>query len=240
MLLPSRRHTERDLYAWRAHERTDDAWSRTQSFARLVAAAHTTLTAFVAGDPGYIGVSWGKDSVCVAHLAHAIGCTWPLVWVCMQPVDNPDCPAVRDAFLARWPMAYDEIVMQHDASARRTSAPGFAEAARRHGDRYVSGVRGAESAKRRLSVATHGAATNRACRPLAHWSAADVYAYLYTHGLPVHPAYAMSVGGMLDREHLRVGALGGQRGRGWGRAEWEERYYGAELRAIERAIERGR
>ena len=49
--------------------------------------------------------------------------------------------------------------------------------------------------------------------------------------------YACSLGGLLDRSKLRVASLGGQRGTGWGRAEWERRYYRAEVNAIERLVE---
>jgi len=49
-----------------------------------------------------------------------------------------------------------------------------------------------------------------------------------------HPAYACSMGGALDRAQLRVAALGGDRGSGHGREEWERRYYGRELAEIER------
>lgn len=208
----------------------DEPWSKTLVFGRRVAKAQRAIAEFTAHGRGYIGVSWGKDSVCVAHLA--IGCGWPIVWVRMRPVDNPDCPLVRDAFLARFGTAYDEIVMQYDPNAKRTSFPGFAEAARRHGDRYVSGIRGDESGTRKLSVATHGIATARTCRPLARWSAQDVFAYLHLHDLPIHPAYAMSMEGLLEREHLRVGAIGGERGTGWGRRQWEERYYSDALHEI--------
>lgn len=234
-LIASHRHTAEDLEVWRYRELADEPWSKTAVFRRRVEAARATLVEFTSGPPGYVGVSWGKDSVCVAHLAISVGCTWPLVWVCMRPVDNPDCPLVRDAFLERFgAMSYDEIVMQYDPTAKRTSFPGFAEAARRHGDRYVSGIRGAESATRRMSIATHGWSTERTCRPLAAWTAADVFAYLWLHDLPVHPAYAMSMGGLLEREHLRVGAVGGERGTGWGRREWEERYYRRELAELRR------
>jgi len=235
-LIDSPRLTKHDRESWADRELADEAWAQTAIFRRHVDAAKRALSEFVeVGEPGYIGVSWGKDSVCVAHLAVTLGCPWPLVWVCMQPVDNPDCPLVRDAFLSRFHTNYDEIVMPYDPKAKRTSFPGFAEAARRHGQRYVSGVRGAESSTRRMSIATHGWSTARTCRPLAIWSAADVFAYLRLHDLPVHPAYAMSMGGLLEREHLRVGAIGGERGTGWGRRQWEERYYGDALRQIDRA-----
>jgi phosphoadenosine phosphosulfate reductase len=219
--------------AWQERTRQDAAWCKTAPYRTRVDEAQRAIAEFARDTTGYVGVSWGKDSVVLAHLCVSSGAPWPLVWVCMQPVDNPDCPAVRDAFLGRWSARYDEIVMPYDSTSKRTSFPGFAEAERRYGARYLSGVRGAESATRRLSVATHGVSTSRTCRPLARWDARDVWAYLHEHDLPVHPAYACSMGGMLDRDHLRVGALGGQRGRGWGRAEWEERYYGAELRRLE-------
>ena len=75
-------------------------------------------------------------------------------------------------------------------------------------------------------MARWGESTERTCAPLGGWTGADVFAYLHTHRLPVHPAYACSLGGVLDRDRIRVAALGGERGRGHGRAEWERRYYG--------------
>lgn len=54
----------------------------------------------------------------------------------------------------------------------------------------------------------------------------DVFAYLHKHDLPVHPAYAMTMGGFYDRRWLRVSSLGGLRGADRGRAEWEQQYYG--------------
>lgn len=66
----------------------------------------------------------------------------------------------------------------------------------------------------------------RCVRPILHWPTWAVFAYLYDHDLPVHPSYAMTMGGRLDRERLRVDGLGGYRGRDMGRAEWERTYYG--------------
>ena len=51
------------------------------------------------------------------------------------------------------------------------------------------------------------------------------FAYLYRHDLPIHPAYAMSFGGALDRRWIRVSAVGGERGAEKARADWEEYYY---------------
>ena len=60
---------------------------------------------------------------------------------------------------------------------------------------------------------------------MAWWKGADVFAYLAAHELPIHPAYGMSLGGAIERERLRVSALGGSRGAEFGRATIEWTYY---------------
>lgn len=233
-MIDSPRLTDAERRAWHVAERGDVAHAALGRFRRVCDDAKRSLEAFARTDgAGYVGVSWGKDSVVVAHMAVSLGVLMPLVWVQMRPIDNPDCQRVRDAFLAAHPHAYDEVVCWFDPSSRLTSEPGFAEAARRHGDRYVTGIRAAESRQRAMSAAVHGVATLRACRPILRWSARDVFAYLALHDLPVHPAYAMTYSGQLDRDRLRVASVGGERGRGHGRREWEQRYYPEVLRARE-------
>ena len=225
-LIASPRHTRADLEHWRRCESMDDVYLARCGAAldRREAEAADAIARF-ADRPCYVGTSWGKDSIVVAHLARESGL--PLAWIRVAGVENPDCPFVRDAFLVRFPdVRYDEIEATSGAAkGKRTSAIGFAEASRRHGDRYISGVRAEESASRAMSAAVHGVATDRACRPILRWSSVEVFAYLRRHDLPVHPAYACSMGGTLERGRLRVGAIGGDRGTGRGRAEWERRYY---------------
>lgn len=216
-----------------------DAVNASRLRSRLAAKAESAASAiaeFAQAGPCYVSCSWGKDSTVLAHIIASRAMRLPLVWVRVVPVENPDCPLVRDAFIARWAVDYHEIKVDYDRKARRTSLPGFQEAARRFGDRYVSGVRGAESRTRSLRMASVGISSARTCAPIGHWSTAEVFAYLYTHDLPIHPAYAQSAGGMYDREWLRVGALGGERGRGHGRRDWEQRYYPIELHAALAAI----
>lgn len=78
----------------------------------------------------------------------------------------------------------------------------------------------------------HGVATEKVCRPIIDWTTNDVFAALRMLDLPVHPAYAMSGGGRWSRDRLRVDCIGGERGRGIGRAEWEQEYYGDVLRRL--------
>jgi phosphoadenosine phosphosulfate reductase len=63
------------------------------------------------------------------------------------------------------------------------------------------------------------------CWPIGRWSAKDVYGWLKVNDLPVHPAYACTSGGFLDRDWLRVGIIGGPKGVHMGRAAWEWEYY---------------
>lgn len=226
MLIESTRLTERDREQWAIWEATD-ALNARRLGARLVERANAAVAAVHAFGTslGYVGVSWGKDSVTLAHILRDTG--MPFVWVRVDGVENPDCPLVRDAFLSRHDIDYHEI--RATPGARRTSARGFAEAARRFGDRHVSGVRAQESRERALRTARWGVATARTCAPLARWSATDIFTYLHMHDLPIHPAYAQSGGGRWHRDRIRVGALGGERGTGHGRREWEYAYYPSQM-----------
>ena len=113
----------------------------------------------------------------------------------------------------------------------------MAVAAQRYGDRYLSGVRADESAARKRRMKGHGASTKRTCAPIGWWTGLDVFAYLVANDLPIHPAYACTMNGTLDPVRVRVTPIGGARGNRpgdeRGRSEWEERYYGEELRAID-------
>lgn len=229
MLIRSPRHTPEDLDAWEVEERTDALHAQRVDLEKKARAAMEELERFARGAIGYVGVSWGKDSVVVAHLAARVasfgGPSLPVVWVRVKERENPDCPLVRDAFMARHPhLRYEEIVADVPAIGL-TSSLGFEEAARRHGDRHISGVRAEESAVRKIRTRRWGLSTERACAPIAWWTHRDVFAFLHAHDLPVHPAYACLMGGILERKHLRVAALGGKRGQGFGRHEWEQMYY---------------
>jgi phosphoadenosine phosphosulfate reductase len=238
-------HSPEDLAAWERWERAD-RW-RGSKMGATVERALAELQAFAAG-PCYVGVSWGKDSVVVAHLAWTLGeergIQIPLVHARAVEHDrplavrpNPHVKLVRDAFLERWPMEYRELplVAVHEDGGHggrwvSPDDPGgrdVFDAALDDEGRHVSGVRGEESGRRRRRMRRYGVSTDGTCAPIGWWTAEDVYAYLAAYDLPVHPAYAMTFGGRLDRRRLRVSALGGDPGRGHGREEWERHYYGS-------------
>lgn len=244
MLIPSARHTGADLRHWDRLEALD---VRRGGYVeeRLVPAACARIGRFLAGGSAWVGVSWGKDSTVVADLVRRVSPETPLVWIRVDPIENPDCARVRDLFLARWgnEVNYHELVYTIEIDAApweaAPSAPdkhprgtgGFRDADGLFGARTITGLRRDESARREflLSKALVG---SRYCAPIGGWSGIDVFAYLAHHELPVHPAYACTFGGTLERERVRVGQIGGARGTGRGRQDWESHYYGDALSRV--------
>ncbi len=244
MLTPSPRHRPADLALWRELEQGDLLESRRPALAGRVAASLAAVRDFAAKGPCYASVSWGKDSVVLAWLVATAAPRVPLVNLRVSPTRNPDCDAVRDAFLARHPLDYHEEPVDYggvdpslptvvwdretyrlwDAAWRRVSA--------RFGGRHLSGVRGDESRGRSIRVKRWGLASPNACAPLGHWTQAQVFAALAAAALPVHPAYAMLGGGRWPRDRLRTSEVGDEKGVGCGRRAWESEYYGDVLRRL--------
>ena len=230
MLIDSPRLTDADRDHWQRLARYDALLADDPHLTRLASAATRTITEFAATGACLAGVSWGKDSTVIAHLTYTAVPQVPIVWARAQRRENPDCARVRDAFLAAYPARYEERV--YDWRQPLPTDPGWRAdqpgddaltrtLGRLHDGRRITGVRAQESTKRRLSAATHGDATHRSCRPILRWTHEQVFAYLHRHNLPVHPAYAMTYGGQLDRGQVRVHALGtivGDLG-------WEQTYY---------------
>ncbi|MGI5273138.1 phosphoadenosine phosphosulfate reductase family protein [Nonomuraea sp. CA-218870] len=251
MLIDSPRLTAADRETWARLEHYDDVLSRSPRLDRLADQARHAVAEFAAGGDYYVSTSWGKDSVTSAHLALQVAPDARLVWVRSKHFEMPECEQVRDAFLAVHPQArYEEIEVELRNPKR--GEPGYAE---RHMDahadhqdvlkeeltgRYVSGVRAEESRMRRISVGHRGLVTKGTCRPIGRWEATDVFAYLYREGLPVHPAYAMAVGGAYDRRWLRVHPLcsappARSAVYGGDGVHWEDTYFGDVIAAARAA-----
>lgn len=241
MLIDSPRITARDRETWERLEHYDSALAEDPRLDRAAAQARAAVVEFLDAGPGYVSVSWGKDSVAAAHLALQVRPDLPLRWVRLADFETPETDQVRDVFLTAHPAAsYEEIVVS--ARNPKRGEPGFDA---RHDDpdadhqdilkeeltgRYISGLRAEESRMRRISIGHRGLTTANTCRPIGKWDATQVFAFLHREGLPVHPAYAMSAGGYYDRRWLRVHplcqALPGQSAvHGRDPATWEDLYY---------------
>lgn len=239
MLIDSPRHSVSDMEHWRKREALDRSLWKLPQMRRRESEARREMVGFIDRGGAYVSVSWGKDSVVVAHLGVQLGVR--LVWFPAGAIENPDCTKVRDAFLARYPTAkYEEhpAPLAADDWNRAIGHDGaqaeFERVARSVGERYICGVRAEESGIRRMSLRHRGLSTVRSCRPLGWWSTAEVFAYLAGHDLPVHPAYACTFGGAIERDLIRVSTIGGEGGTRFGRRQWERRYYSDALRGVAR------
>lgn len=227
-LIDSHRLTDEDRAAWPALIRRyrQPTW-KVDDRARL---AQGAIRRFLVAGSAYVAVSWGKDSVTVAHLARAVSPDVPMAWLRLKGAENPDCFSVRDTFLDRWPANYTEHaeLVEWDSAGEMEEAPWtrlLRRVAREPGPRRIMGIRAQESGTRHVSANVHGVSTSQSCRPILRWSTPDVFAYLLRHDLPIHPVYAMTHGGRRDMERLRVDFIGDTTGRDFGRLEWEKRYY---------------
>jgi phosphoadenosine phosphosulfate reductase len=245
MLIPSPRHTRRDLELWAELEDADRIHAARPQFAARLERSLREIRAFVATRPCHAGVSWGKDSVVLAHLLWLTARHVPLMH--LRPSNhNPDCDRVRDAYFVRFPgQPYEEIAVDYrdvdrtlpDEQVDRLTDQRWYAAIREyeaaHGNRHLLGIRSDESFGRRIRTLRWGLSTPRTCAPIAWWTTADVFGYLAKHDLPIHPAYAMLGGGRWPRDRLRVAEIGDTHGKGSGRRDWELEFYGDVLRRLE-------
>jgi len=248
MLLLSRRHTKADLTVWNQLARMDRINAQAPRMRGLVCRAHDAIKLFYSHHEGdcYCGVSWGKDSITVAHMIATLGLQIPLMWLRFGVLTNPDCIAVRDVFLSMFPgVIYHEAKVPYisdgcewwlDASSFSAV---FSKAARDIGGAHISGVRMEEAGIRRLRMHVWGLESPNTCAPIGYWRNEDVFAYMSLHDLPIHPAYACSAGGVFPRNRLRVDMIGGEGGETLGRGEWEARYYPEVIGSARRAARGG-
>lgn len=242
MLMRSHRHKSDDIALWESYESGDHAHCGLEP---KVERSLNALREFSKTGSAYCGVSWGKDSVVVAHLCRMVDPSIPLIH--LRPSNhNPDCDSVRDDYLQRFPgQAYEEVEIDYSDLHSRIQAKHLLDAAtdklwyeaigklnKRFGGRYILGLRSDESTVRKLRQLVHGESSKNACAPITRWKTADVFGYLAVNNLPVHPAYAMMGGGRWPRERIRVAEIGDVHGTGGGRTAWETEYYGDVLRRI--------
>lgn len=250
MLIPSCRHTREDLSLWADLEEADKANGERLLRSGKVEQAETIAFDYQSdGEPAYVSMSWGKDSVVTAHIVFSCRPDLPVVYNREMGLSNPHCHDVAREFVKQFPKTnYFETPIFHksvkrlstgDRPTKSEETKSFLAGCDRtqaQFGRRIMGIRRDESSSRKISAIVHGVATKNVCRPILYWTAEDVFAYLAMHNLPIHPNYAMLGGGRYNRKWLRVDCLAGPQGRGMGRAEWENEYYPEEMRKISAGV----
>jgi len=246
MLIVTPRHRPADLTLWQEYEAADREYARSHQFSAHVAAAKQRIREWTRQHKRcYAAVSWGKDSLVLAHLLWLISRDVPLVH--LQPSNaNPETDLVSDAYFRRHPgQRYVVVPVDYTHIDRRRVSSveldrltdrewyrAWRGVSKQWGPHYLIGIRAEESRVRRLRFHRWGAASTFACAPIVDWSCDDVFAYLALYELPVHPAYAYLGSGRWRRERIRVAEIGDTCGSGGGRREWESEYYGDLLRRM--------
>ena len=221
MLIESDRITENDLKIWKKYEQMDSINS--VSITKIM---HTVelIKNFTDNNLCYCSISWGKDSVVLAHLC--LQMQIPYIWIKEKEDFNPECLKVRDCFLIKYCVEYIEIECESQLAFDKT-APFFKkceEIQKKYGKR-ITGIRNDESGRRLLRFKKHGFETLNTLCPLSRWTNREIFSYLYHNQLPVNPIYAMLNGGLFKRESLRTDIIGGLEGNGMGRTQWEKIYF---------------
>lgn len=180
----------------------------------------------------YIAWSTGKDSTAciglvreqrnVVAVNHDNGVELPDNYLILQQVNNVLVHKTKTLFL--------DLMDVHGFESSKLRKKNFVKEFETSGDYdgVVLGLRKQESAVRKRYV-------NRpiyqrkdgvwVCLPILYWSIEDVFAYLLTEGLPIHPMYTRRSSQPL--EHRRVGGFMSSRNRGseFGRFVWLREQY---------------
>ena len=182
--------------------------------------------------PLALSVSWGKDSLVMAHLARDL--SLPYVWLsCGEFDDWPDTEEVAERFCKRWPVKVHKVGCMSVAECYRTAGRFyvFAEtqeqkkADRLYSDSFIEtitgtirdmgckgsfiGLRAEESRGRLRLLRFRGrllySKTHRLweCFPLAWWTGRDIWAYIFAYDIPYSEMYDLYP----DREKARNGAM---------------------------------
>lgn len=241
MLIQCDRHKPKDLKHWQAHETCDLHHAESKGFKYRLDKTLSIIKEYMASNRFYyVGVSWGKDSVVLAHMIRSLKFNPLFVYIRMLDNENPYSEAVRDIFLFEHEIKYEEFSYSYRSAPASWFKNGkpvrwyqiLNELKLKYGA-HVTGIRKDESAKRKMRFIGHGRETVNSFAPFEFFTVKDVFAYLAENDLPVHPNYAMLGGGRYERDRLRVASLGNKEGDGIGRAEWEKEYYPDLLRRIE-------
>lgn len=141
----------------------------------------------------YLSLSWGKQSIILAHMAWQLRCNIPIVFF-----DEPDTDIianfqeVQNQFLEVWNINYRQI--NDGQESPRRSGKKFA--AENDLDGVVMGLAAHESRARNYTLSKNDrnnifayANGNYRCCPLAQWTIKDYAAYIAKYDIPLLSTY---------------------------------------------------
>jgi len=184
------------------------AHSKLKRFSKRVEEAKRIIREGIAIAPAYVGISWGKDSVVLLHLAHQIDPDIKAISICTPQQELlHDFDNIKNQFLAKYKVNYEEIQIDLE-----TLIPQAIQSLILW-ERYpvaITGVRGEENPKKRGSVIRNSGLLSQyqsgkrkgtwRCWPLGNWSWQDIWAYIVIHDLPYLSAYDK----IMDRKYSRT------------------------------------
>ena len=206
-------------------------------YCRVQDDAHTIIRETVRRAGGgviAIGVSGGKDSIAMLHMA--VQHCKPHVIYNDSGLETPEALPIVQSLCDRYRLPL--TIAKGDAIAidlaggdtNRAIVGPVRQALESIGAaaEFV-GLRSSESKTRRIVIAKHGPIHNSkryGCLiawPMRRWSSADVFAYIDQHDLPLHPIYARA--SESDRDTTRVSWVYDSAFERWGAVETVRRHY---------------
>jgi phosphoadenosine phosphosulfate reductase len=184
------------------------AYSQLPKFKRRVDEALDVIKEALAIAPGYVGVSWGKDSVVLAHLCQQVDRDVLAINIGDLLEDLQDnYSEVSRAYCDRFNLNYQQFF--YDES---TDGGFFTQIQKLYELRPMAfiGCRAQENKRRASAIKKYGLihqykSGNWRAFPLAYWSWRDVWAYICLHNLPYLNSYDHQLSG--DRATSRTAVI---------------------------------
>lgn len=196
----------------------------------------------------YVAVSWGKDSCAMLHLVLTVKPDIPVVWI--DRGEGGDIPDIWDTInwwrdnynirLIHKETPYSIFGLYEKFGFENVKKQGLITKQlkatfREIDDEYCFdcsfwGIRAEEAPGRAKMINARGAVIERkngrkSCAPLARWTAMDVWAYIYEHGLETMKYYDIVSAKPLERNDVRYSNWSGYISLEYGRLVKLKRYY---------------
>lgn len=196
----------------------------TYSYQRKLEQSRTTIFRFLDGycSKPYVALSWGKQSIVVAHLVYSILPDVPMFFMASWESDLlHNYKQVEEEFTSKYPIKYQRVLKDNVSGNsfkwKETRDIGNKDLQTYINDAYpewdgvLMGLVKEESFARRLTLSVNNTAdrdiflyTNgkHRCCPLSNWDEKDLAAYISTYDLPLLDAYHRN--GLFTRTTARI------------------------------------